>query len=44
MNEEKEMVSKFLEDLIQKCEGIISTFNSDKKAQLQMYICNPNFN
>lgn len=44
LNSEREMLSNHLEDLIRQCEGIIATFNSDKKIQLGMYLCNPNFN
>ena len=42
INSEKETLQQYLEDLILKCEKIISTFNSDKKIQLGMYLCNPN--
>jgi hypothetical protein len=38
------MIGKYLDDLIKKCENIIATFNSDKKIQLGIYLCNPNFN
>ena len=44
LNSEKETLQTYLEDLIKKCERIISTFNSDKKIQLGMYLCNPNLN
>lgn len=44
LNSEKDSLQKHLDDLIKKCEGIISTFNSEKKIQLGMYLCNPNFN
>ena len=44
INSEKETLQQYLEDLIRKCEKIISTFNSDKKIQLGMYLCNPNLN
>ncbi len=37
-------MNKYLDDLIKKCEKIINTFNSEKKIQLGMYLCNPNFN
>ena len=41
---ENDMIGKYLDDLIKKCENIIATFNSDKKIQLGIYLCNPNFN
>ena len=44
LNSEKEVMNKYLDDLIKKCEKIINTFNSEKKIQLGMYLCNPNFN
>ena len=44
LNSEKEVMNKYLDDLIKKCEMIIATFNSEKKIQLGMYLCNPNFN
>ena len=44
MINENDMVGKYLDDLIKKCENIIATFNSDKKIQLGIYLCNPNFN
>ena len=44
MVNEKDMLGKFLDDLIQKCEALIATLNSDKKIQLRMCVCEPNFN
>jgi hypothetical protein len=44
MVNENDMIGKYLDDLIKKCENIIATFNSDKKIQLGIYLCNPNFN
>ena len=44
LNSEKDVMNKYLDDLIKKCEMIIATFNSEKKIQLGMYLCNPNFN
>ena len=44
MKNENDMIGKYLDDLIKKCENIIATFNSDKKIQLGIYLCNPNFN
>jgi hypothetical protein len=44
MINENDMIGKYLDDLIKKCENIIATFNSDKKIQLGIYLCNPNFN
>ena len=44
MVNEKDLLGKYLDDLIEKCEGVISTLNTDKKIQLGMCICDPNFN
>ena len=44
MVNENDMIGKYLDDLIKKCENIIATFNSDKKIQIGIYLCNPNFN
>ena len=44
MINEKDLLGKYLDDLIEKCEAVISTLNTDKKIQLGMCICDPNFN
>jgi hypothetical protein len=44
LNSEKNLMGKYLEDLIRKCELIISTFNCDKKVQLRTFITHPKFN
>ena len=44
MLNEKDLLGKYLDDLIEKCEGVIATLNTDKKIQLGMCICDPNFN
>jgi len=41
---DKDLFTAELEDLVPKIERIISSFNIDKKVQLSMLICNPNFN
>jgi len=41
---DKELFNNELEELVPKIEKIISSFNIDKKVQLSMLICNPNFN
>ena len=44
MLNEKDLLGKYLDDLIEKCEAVIATLNTDKKIQLGMCICDPNFN
>ena len=44
MVNEKDLLGKYLDDLIEKCESVIATLNTDKKIQLGMCICGPNFN
>ena len=44
MVNEKDLLGKYLDDLIEKCESVIATLNTDKKIQLGMCICDPNFN
>ena len=44
MINEKDLLGQYLDDLIEKCESVISTLNTDKKIQLGMCICDPNFN
>ena len=44
MLNEKDLLGKYLDDLIEKCESVIATLNTDKKIQLGMCICDPNFN
>jgi hypothetical protein len=41
---DKEVIVSCLDDLICKCEQIISNLDFEKKVQLNMLICNPNFN
>ena len=44
MLNEKDLLGKYLDELIEKCESVIATLNTDKKIQLGMCICDPNFN
>ena len=44
MINEKDLLGKYLDDLIEKCESVIETLNRDKKIQLGMFICDSNFN
>ena len=44
MINEKDLLEKYLDDLIEKCEAVIATLNTDKKIQLGKCICDPNFN
>ena len=44
LNSEKDIMGRYLDDLIKKCEMIISTLNYDKKVQLRAYLCHPKFN
>jgi hypothetical protein len=44
LQNEKNQISDCLEHMIECCEKIISNFNFDKKVQLNMLVCNPNFN
>lgn len=41
---DKEVIVSCLDDLIRKSEQIISNLDFEKKVQLNMLICNPNFN
>jgi coenzyme F420-reducing hydrogenase alpha subunit len=41
---DKETLQKYLNELINKCDDIIKTLNSEKKTQLGIYLCHPNFN
>ena len=43
MVNEKDFLGKYLDDLIQKCDGIIATLNSEKKIQLSHLVNKPNF-
>ena len=40
---EKNLLGKYLDELIQKCDALISTLNSEKKIQLSNLINKPNF-
>ena len=40
---EKDLLGKYLDDLIQKCDGIISSLNSDKKIHLSNLVSKHNF-
>ena len=44
MINEKDLLGQYLDDLIEKCESVIATLNTDKKIQLGTCICDPNFN
>ena len=44
MINDKDLLGQYLDDLIEKCESVIATLNTDKKIQLGMCICDPNFN
>jgi hypothetical protein len=44
MVNDKDLLGQYLDDLIEKCESVIATLNTDKKIQLGMCICDPNFN
>lgn len=41
---DNEIIISCLDEIINKCEKIISGMDCDKKIQLNMLICNPNFN
>ena len=43
MVNEKDLLGQYLDDLIQKCDAIIATLNSEKKIQLSNLISKPNF-
>ena len=43
MVNENDLLGKYLDELIQKCDGIIATLNSEKKIQLSNLISKPNF-
>ena len=43
MVNEKDLLGKYLDDLIQKCDAIIASLNSEKKIQLSNLISKPNF-
>ena len=43
MQNEKDLLGKYLDDLIQKCDGIISSLNSDKKIHLSNLVSKHNF-
>ena len=40
---EKNLLGKYLDELIQKCDALISTLNSEKKIQLSNLVSKPNF-
>ena len=40
---EKDLLGKYLDDLIQKCDALISSLNSDKKIHLSNLISKHNF-
>ena len=44
LNGDKELVTSCLDELTSKLESIIANFSFEKKVQLSMLICNPNFN
>ena len=44
MIKEKDILGQYLDDLIEKCESVIATLNTDKKIQLGICIFSPNFN
>lgn len=43
MVSEKNLLGKYLDELIQKCDSLISTLNSEKKIQLSNLVSKPNF-
>ena len=43
MVNEKNLLGKYLDELIQKCDSLISTLNSEKKIQLSNLVSKPNF-
>ena len=43
MVNEKDLLGKYLDDLIQKCDAIIASLNSEKKIQLSNLVGKPNF-
>ena len=43
MVNEKNLLGKYLDELIQKCDALISTLNSEKKIQLSNLVNKPNF-
>ena len=43
MVNEKDLLGKYLDELIQNCDAIIATLKSEKKIQLNNLISKPNF-